>query len=210
MLSTSSLSDTYFLASRAKSKLTREASRHDHDLRVLVSHANLLDSLMDSIHEKKKEQYKQRQLQLQQQRVMNYNNHSGSISFDLANTKRTTYNSPILEQNDDDDYMDSDSDSDSDSDDEADDEPLYTYHYNQSYRTMPTVDEEDDEEKEQEPIVQVVESSDEEHTNAPPSLSYSSDEEEDDELPSPTRDQIITVHRLPAKEIIVPQQLMAY
>ena len=111
MLSTSSLSDTYFLSSRAKSKLTREASRHDHDLRVLVSHANLLDSLMDSIHEKKKERYKQRQLQLQQQRVMNYNNHSGSIS-DLANTKRTTYNSPILEQNDDDDYMDSDSDSD--------------------------------------------------------------------------------------------------
>lgn len=44
-----SISDTYLLASKARSKLQHEASRHDHDLRILVSHANMLDNLMDSL-----------------------------------------------------------------------------------------------------------------------------------------------------------------
>ncbi|ONH69116.1 Protein ECM13 [Cyberlindnera fabianii] len=46
----SSMADTYILASKARAKLTKEASRPDHDLRILVSHANMLDNLMDKIH----------------------------------------------------------------------------------------------------------------------------------------------------------------
>ncbi|KAI9042117.1 uncharacterized protein KD926_006036 [Aspergillus affinis] len=41
-----SITQTYYLAHTARKKLTREASRADHDLRLLVGHANLLDSLM--------------------------------------------------------------------------------------------------------------------------------------------------------------------
>ncbi|EFR00105.1 hypothetical protein MGYG_03111 [Nannizzia gypsea CBS 118893] len=41
-----SLSETYVLAHTARAKLTREAARADHHLRLLVGHANMLDNLM--------------------------------------------------------------------------------------------------------------------------------------------------------------------
>lgn len=41
-----SVAQTYFLAHKARSKLSSEAGRPDHNLRLLVGHANLLDSLM--------------------------------------------------------------------------------------------------------------------------------------------------------------------
>lgn len=47
---------TFQLAQRARVKLQREASRHDHNLRLLVGHANLLDSLMVSLVEAGREQ----------------------------------------------------------------------------------------------------------------------------------------------------------
>ncbi|KAK2784491.1 hypothetical protein FQN52_008531 [Onygenales sp. PD_12] len=51
-----SLTQTYFLAHTARAKLSREAGRPDHDLRVLVGHANMLDSLMLELAEAEKEQ----------------------------------------------------------------------------------------------------------------------------------------------------------
>ena len=41
-----SISQTFHLAHQARGKLSFEASQQDHDLRLLVGHANLLDSLM--------------------------------------------------------------------------------------------------------------------------------------------------------------------
>lgn len=41
-----SLRQTYILANIARGKMTREASRGDHDLRLLVGHANFLDGLI--------------------------------------------------------------------------------------------------------------------------------------------------------------------
>ncbi|KAK4551494.1 hypothetical protein LTR86_011135 [Recurvomyces mirabilis] len=41
-----SLQQTYDVASIARSKLDREANRKDHDLRLLVGHADLLEALM--------------------------------------------------------------------------------------------------------------------------------------------------------------------
>lgn len=41
-----SITQTYFLAHTSRGKLSKEAARPDHDLRLLVGHANLLDSLM--------------------------------------------------------------------------------------------------------------------------------------------------------------------
>ncbi|KAK5128221.1 hypothetical protein LTR85_002888 [Meristemomyces frigidus] len=51
-----SLTQTYYVASTARSKLGREASRADHNLRLLVGHANLLDGLMLDLASAEKEQ----------------------------------------------------------------------------------------------------------------------------------------------------------
>lgn len=47
---------TFQLAQRARGKLQKEASRHDHNLRLLVGHANLLDNLMIALAEAEREQ----------------------------------------------------------------------------------------------------------------------------------------------------------
>ncbi|KAG9246233.1 hypothetical protein BJ878DRAFT_417406 [Calycina marina] len=46
-----SITQTYYLAHTARGKLSSEASRADHNLRLLVGHANLLDSLMIDLAE---------------------------------------------------------------------------------------------------------------------------------------------------------------
>lgn len=51
-----SITQTYYLAHSAHQKLSREASRADHDLRVLVGHANLLDCLMLELADAEQEQ----------------------------------------------------------------------------------------------------------------------------------------------------------
>jgi len=51
-----SLTQTYYIAASARSKLGREACRPDHNLRLLVGHANLLDSLMLDLAEAEREQ----------------------------------------------------------------------------------------------------------------------------------------------------------
>jgi len=51
-----SLTQTYYIAASARTKLGREASRPDHDLRLLVGHANLLDALMVELHDAEREQ----------------------------------------------------------------------------------------------------------------------------------------------------------
>lgn len=51
-----SLTQTYYVASTARSKLGREAGRGDHNLRRLVGHANLLDSLMIELADAEREQ----------------------------------------------------------------------------------------------------------------------------------------------------------
>lgn len=51
-----SITQTYYLAHTARKKLTREASRADHDLRLLVGHANFLDSLMVDLADAEQEQ----------------------------------------------------------------------------------------------------------------------------------------------------------
>lgn len=51
-----SITQAYFLAHKARSKLSSEAARPDHNLRLLVGHANLLDSLMLDLAEAEREQ----------------------------------------------------------------------------------------------------------------------------------------------------------
>ncbi|KAF2747952.1 hypothetical protein M011DRAFT_25269 [Sporormia fimetaria CBS 119925] len=51
-----SLTQTYYIAASARNKLGREACRADHNLRLLVGHANLLDSLMIELADAEKKQ----------------------------------------------------------------------------------------------------------------------------------------------------------
>ncbi|MCJ1439575.1 MAG: hypothetical protein MMC23_000054 [Stictis urceolatum] len=51
-----SLTQTYYLAHTARAKLSKEAARADHDLRLLVGHANLLDGLMIDLADAEREQ----------------------------------------------------------------------------------------------------------------------------------------------------------
>lgn len=51
-----SITQAYYLAQTARGKLSNEASRADHDLRMLVGHANLLDSLMLELADAEREQ----------------------------------------------------------------------------------------------------------------------------------------------------------
>lgn len=51
-----SITQTYYLAHTARGKLSHEAARADHNLRLLVGHANLLDSLMLELAEAEQEQ----------------------------------------------------------------------------------------------------------------------------------------------------------
>ena len=51
-----SLTQTYYLAHTARGKLSKEAAKADHDLRLLVGHANLLDGLMIDLADAEREQ----------------------------------------------------------------------------------------------------------------------------------------------------------
>ena len=51
-----SLTQTYYLAHTARGKLSKEAARGDHNLRLLVGHANLLDGLMLDLAHAEQEQ----------------------------------------------------------------------------------------------------------------------------------------------------------
>lgn len=53
---TMSITQTYYLAHKARAKLSHEAARSDHNLRLLVGHANLLDSLMLELADAEREQ----------------------------------------------------------------------------------------------------------------------------------------------------------
>lgn len=51
-----SITQTYYLAHKARAKLSKEAAQPDHDLRLLVGHANLLDTLMLELADAEREQ----------------------------------------------------------------------------------------------------------------------------------------------------------
>ena len=147
-----SLAETYFLATRARSKLSKAASRHDHDLRVLVAHANMLDSVMDSLAEKRRLE---------------------KSMLNTAAAEREAANAAVAFDDEDDDeeyFSDSDTDSDSDEEEEEEEEFDDSKYRNlthipfgsnkREFRALPTV---------------------EEDTTDLPLLSYSSDEEEEEE-----------------------------
>lgn len=92
------MTETYLLASKARAKLAREAARPEHNLRVLVSHANLLDNLMDKIQEHRTA-------------ILNGDYTANKIQFQLPKISHVSY----IEEEEDDDETDSESDDDEES-----------------------------------------------------------------------------------------------
>lgn len=102
-----SLTQTYYLAHKARAKLSHEAAMPDHNLRLLVGHANLLDSLMLELADAEREQ----------ESWFNQSVRNASHQEKKAESnKHIQWADTIVE---DDDYSDSDSD-DSDMEDDED------------------------------------------------------------------------------------------
>lgn len=183
-----SVTQTYYLAHTARGKLSTEASRPDHNLRLLVGHANLLDSLMLDLAEAEQEQ---------------------EIWFNQSVKKATRTEEPrhiqwadsVVEdpaddwQAEDADSSDSDSDYDSDEDVEmeADMVPLQrvpSASIITSYTEVEEVYDEDEEDDLEGLALHLTQS----HSTSspPPELDHDSDESSEDESmpPSPSADPL--------------------
>lgn len=191
-----SVTQTYYLAHTARGKLSSEAARADHNLRLLVGHANLLDSLMLELAEAEQEQE-------------SWFNQSVKKASKTEEPKHIQWADTIVEEPEEDwqaedaDSSDSDSEYDSDEDTEMEMPSLQRV----SSHTVPavTAEEEDDEELDEEAEefgfeLQLTRS----HSNKyqPPELDHDSDSSEDESMPpSPPSTSLPTFSEKQRQEI---------
>ena len=134
-----SISQTYYLAHQARNKLAFEASRPAHNLRLLVGHANMLDSLMIELADAEQEQER-----WFNQTVSRANKASSSEEHPALKTARAPtkqhiqWADTIIEDAEEDTAMDSSSDSESDSDYDEDVDDEMTLAYAAPLRRAPT------------------------------------------------------------------------
>lgn len=199
-----SITQTYYLAHKARAKLSSEAARPDHNLRLLVGHANLLDSLMVELADAEREQESW------------FNQSVRGASSSRSEERHIQWADTVVEEPENDwqaedaEYSDSDSDSDSDlsEDDEEDrdeDEdvempdavplrripshssgslhrysmqaPLHQYY---NYEDDEDMEEDDDEEEDYTHLALQRSPS---HSASPPELDLDSDSSEDEHMP---------------------------
>ena len=172
-----SLTQTYYLAHTARGKLSKEAAKADHDLRLLVGHANLLDGLMIDLADAEREQES-----WFNQTVKG----AAKASEEPKEPKHIQWADTIPEQAIEDEDWDAEaSDDESDSDDEEVSyaRPMSLHRTNASTSvTAMEIDEDDDmeEDDEFEEGLTLTRTS----SNHPPELLHESDSEsEDDSLP---------------------------
>lgn len=163
-----SLTQTYYIAASARSKLGKEASRADHDLRLLVGHANLLDSLMMELQDAER----------QQEQWFNQTMAKASKTED----RHIQWADSVVEQEEDD-YSDSDSDSESEEDFDLIPMPRHIAQAPVSISTMEFVEDEDEEEfyDDMEDDSDLALTRVSSQSQSPPELTY--EEDSDDELP---------------------------
>lgn len=172
------LTQTYYLAHTAKAKLSKEASRADHDLRLLVGHANLLDGLMIDLAEAE-----------QDQESWFNQTVKGASAEDPNKHVEWTRSLPAVTE----DYEEDEEDSDSDNDDVDDLENEIAYTTSAPLRRAPTVtpvpvpeamdvDEDDDDEDDYEHLQLTRTPS----RSSPPELLHESDSDSDDDSMPPS------------------------
>jgi hypothetical protein len=165
-----SLSQTYFIASSARAKLGKEACRPDHNLRLLVGHANLLDALMLELRDAEREQEA-------------WFNHS--VKKAEEQPQHIRWADTIVEDEDDDDSSDSDSDSEFD---EAEFEmatPLRRIRSPPVIITSEEIEDDDDDEDMYEDLEDSPELALTRTESHPPELIHDSDSEDDSPPASP-------------------------
>lgn len=193
-----SLSQTYYIASSARAKLGKEASRPDHNLRLLVGHANLLDALMLELQDAEREQER-------------WFNQTVQKAQKAEEPKHIQWADTIVEE---DDEEDDGSDSD-DSDSEYDENDFVMASQLRRLKSPPVtitsqeVDEDEDEEDEEyyddmEDVPELALTRTSSKHNQPPELvddSDSDDESPPQSPPQPTMDfSFDDKHALSAKE----------
>ncbi|KAH8703432.1 hypothetical protein BGW36DRAFT_369330 [Talaromyces proteolyticus] len=190
-----SITQTYYLAHSARSKLSKEASRADHDLRLLVGHANLLDSLMLDLANAEKEQ----------ERWFNSTVRNASKPSPKPAQHSHIRWADTVEEESVEDYSDDDSDL-SDSDSEFDEEDFATIKSvapKLSEISEEDIEEEEDDDEEAARLT-LTRSPSHKSPPSPPELveDGSSDSEEDSMPPSPTQvaiDAFMATQKHPAK-----------
>lgn len=167
-----SLTQTYYIASSARAKLGKEACRPDHNLRLLVGHANLLDSLMIDLQDAEREQEA-------------WFNQTVQKAQKTEEPKHIQWADTIVEEEDE--------EEDSDSDSEFDEEEFKMIHSIKSIRQPPVTvssqemeeDEEDEYYDDEEDLSGLALVRTQSHSATPPELIDDSDSEDESPPTSP-------------------------
>lgn len=201
-----SITQTYYLAHKARAKLSHEAAMPDHNLRLLVGHANLLDSLMLELADAEREQesWFNQSVRTASQPEKKTTTTTTTTS---ADNKHIQWADTIAEEEDEDEdeeeYYDSSSDDDSDLDEDiemADVVSLRRVPSHNGLKVMPQsprmeiveIDMEDDfEEDDEEDYGELTLTRTPSHlstttSSPPPELEHDSDESEEDEAMPPS------------------------
>jgi len=175
-----SVTQTYYLAHTARAKLSAEAARADHDLRLLVGHANMLDSLMLHLAEAERDQ----------ESWFNHSVRGAAQEEEKEEEKHIRWADTIVEEPEQDwDVADADAESDSDdsdSDFEIEDVIPYTPARATYVATIAVTEEDDEEYEDDEDDEDLALTRTPSHS--PPQLvhdSHSDSDSDDDMPPSP-------------------------
>ncbi|KAM0324329.1 hypothetical protein ACHAQA_008109, partial [Verticillium albo-atrum] len=219
---TMSITQTYYLAHKARAKLSTEAARADHDLRLLVGHANLLDSLMLDLADAEREQeswFNQSVRGAQEEKKDRHVQWADSIVED----PEEDWNAEDASSASDSDDSESDSEDEYDSDEEEDIEMADVMSLRRISSTTPTITtttkqipllsvEEDEDDMEEDDLeedyaqLELVRTSS--HSNSPPELAHDSDysSDDDDAMPPSPPNTILTFSEKDAKQEPASQQ----
>jgi len=171
---TMSVTQTYYLAHKARAKLSSEAARSDHNLRLLVGHANLLDSLMLELADAEREQE-------------SWFNQSVRVASPKNEQKHIQWADTVIEEPEADwEAEDAESESDSDSEDgEEDIEMADAVALQRVSSNMPAALAHDDiyEDEDDEDYAHLSLTRSPSHSASPPELEHDSDSSEDELMP---------------------------
>jgi len=195
---TMSITQTYYLAHKARAKLSSEAGRPDHNLRLLVGHANMLDSLMLELADAEREQ----------ESWFNQSVRGATKSQE----QHVKWADTVIEEPEEDwDAEDADSDSVSDSESEfGDDEDVEMADAVSLRRvqsntvTPPTSDEEDSEDDEDYAKLSLTRSPS--HSATPPELDHDSDSSEDEAMPPSPPATVLPTFTIKEQEAIAAEK----
>ncbi|KAF9872635.1 hypothetical protein CkaCkLH20_09814 [Colletotrichum karsti] len=207
-----SITQTYYLAHKARAKLSSEAARSDHDLRLLVGHANLLDSLMLELADAEREQESW---------------FNQSVRGATKTEERHVQWADTIVEDPEDDWHADDADSDSSSDssdddyDEEEEEDDIEMADAVSLRRMPSgpasprmttvsvsedYDMEEDDLEEDYAQLELVRTPSHSSSSSPPELEHDSDISDDESMPPSPPNAVLTFSEKEAKEEISQQQ----